>query len=478
VIGPVEAILLVPAAAVPILALVSNYRLGAAINMAACALTFVAAVSLLFTDHPRSDLVIIDDFNIFLIVLTTFVGFTTSVFSATYIAHEIETGRLTPAFLRFYHAMYQALMGAMNVALIANNIGLMWVGVEVATLSTVMMVGIYRTREAIEAAWKYFILGSVGIGLAFFGTILVYLVAQDVIGIGLPAMTWDLLLKNAPALDPKLLSLAFVFLLVGYGTKVGLAPFHAWLPDAHAEGPTPISAVLSGLLLNVALYALLRFKMVLSANVGAIDVGSILVTLGIVSFVFAAFMLYRRRDIKRLFAYSSIEHMGIAAFAFGMGGPLANFAGLLHMTMHSLIKSAIFFTVGHIAQVKGTQRIAAITGISVTHPVLAVLFALAVIAIAGLPPFGMFASEFMLISSTFARQPALSVVLAAGLLVAFGALVLRLQGIVFGEPTGRADPAQASYIPAFVHLALVLTAGLWLPEPVVRWFRIVAAQLG
>ena len=477
-IGPVEAILLVPAAAVPILALVSNYRLGAAINMAACALTFVAAVSLLFTDHPRSDLIIIDDFNIFLIVLTTFVGFTTSVFSATYIAHEIEIGRLTPAFLRFYHAMYQALMGAMNVALIANNIGLMWVGVEVATLSTVMMVGIYRTREAIEAAWKYFILGSVGIGLAFFGTILVYLVAQDVIGIGLPAMTWDLLLKNAPALDPKLLSLAFVFLLVGYGTKVGLAPFHAWLPDAHAEGPTPISAVLSGLLLNVALYALLRFKMVLSANVGAIDVGSILVTLGIVSFVFAAFMLYRRRDIKRLFAYSSIEHMGIAAFAFGMGGPLANFAGLLHMTMHSLIKSAIFFTVGHIAQVKGTQRIAAITGISVTHPVLAILFALAVIAIAGLPPFGMFASEFMLISSTFARQPALSVVLAAGLLVAFGALVLRLQQIVFGEPTGRADPAQASYIPAFVHLALVLTAGLWLPEPVVRWFRIVAAQLG
>jgi hydrogenase-4 component F len=478
VIGPVEAILLVPAAAVPILALVSNYRLGAAINMAACALTFVAAVSLLFTDHPRSDLVIIDDFNIFLIVLTTFVGFTTSVFSATYIAHEIETGRLTPAFLRFYHAMYQAMMGAMNVALIANNIGLMWVGVEVATLSTVMMVGIYRTREAIEAAWKYFILGSVGIGLAFFGTILVYLVAQDVIGIGLPAMTWDLLLKNAPALDPKLLSLAFVFLLVGYGTKVGLAPFHAWLPDAHAEGPTPISAVLSGLLLNVALYALLRFKMVLSANVGAIDVGSILVTLGIVSFVFAAFMLYRRRDIKRLFAYSSIEHMGIAAFAFGMGGPLANFAGLLHMTMHSLIKSAIFFTVGHITQVKGTQRIAAITGISVTHPVLAILFALAVIAIAGLPPFGMFASEFMLISSTFARQPALSVVLAAGLLVAFGALVLRLQQIVFGEPTGRADPAQASYIPAFVHLALVLTAGLWLPEPVVRWFRVVAAQLG
>ncbi len=476
--GPVEATLIIPATAIPVLALVSSYRLGAALNILACALTLGAATALLFADHPRSDLFIIDDFNIFLLVLTTFVGFTTSIFSATYLAHEIEIGRLTPLFLRFYHAMYQTLMGAMNVALVANNIGLMWVGIEVATLSTVMMVGIYRTPEAIEAAWKYFILGSVGIGLAFFGTILIYLVAQDVVGDGLPAMSWDLLVKSAPMLDAKLLSLAFVFLLVGYGTKVGLAPFHAWLPDAHAEGPTPISAVLSGLLLNVALYALLRFKMVLAGNASAIDVGAIMAGLGLVSLVFAGFMLYRRRDIKRLFAYSSIEHMGIATFAFGMGGPLANFADLLHMTMHSLIKSGIFFSVGHIAQVKGTQRIAAISGMSVTHPVLALLFSLGVIAIAGLPPFGMFTSEFLLVSSTFARQPALSIVLVAGLLVAFGALILRLQDVVFGEPAGKAQTAQASYIPAYVHLTLVLVAGLWLPGPVVQWFRGVAALLG
>ena len=475
---PVEAVVVIPAIAIPVLALISGYRLGAALNVVACALTLAAAITLLFGEHPRSDLIIIDDFNIFLIILTAFVGFTTSIFSASYLAHEIETGRLTPILLRFYHAMYQALMCAMNVALIANNIGLMWVGVEVATLLTVMMVGIYRTPEALEAAWKYFILGSVGISLAFFGTILVYLVAQEVVGDGLPAMAWDLLVQSAPKLDPKLLSLAFVFLLVGYGTKVGLAPFHAWLPDAHAEGPTPISAVLSGLLLNVALYALLRFKMVLAGNAGAINVGAIMVTLGLLSLVFAAFMLYRRRDIKRLFAYSSIEHMGIAAFAFGMGGPLANFAGLLHMTMHALIKSGIFFAVGHIAQVKSTQRIAAISGISVTHPMLAVLFSLGVIAIAGLPPFGMFMSEFLLISSTFARQPALSVALVFGLLIAFGALILRLQDVVFGEPSGKSDPARASYIPAYVHLSLALVAGVWLPGPVVQWFRGVAALLG
>ena len=477
-ITPAEIVVWVPAVAMVLLAFIANYRIGAAINVIASGASFAAGVALLFVERVRTEILIIDDFNIYLVILTTFIGFTTSIFSATYISHELETGKLTPVFLRFYHALYQAMLGAMNMALVANNVGLLWVGVEVATLSTVMMVGIYRTPEAIEAAWKYFILGSVGIALAFFGTILIYLVAQPVVGEGLPAMAWDTLVKSGALFDAKLLSLAFVFLLVGYGTKVGLAPFHAWLPDAHAEGPTPISAVLSGLLLNVALYALLRFKMVLAANPQTLDVGMIMISLGLISLIFAAFMLYRRRDIKRLFAYSSIEHMGIMTFAFGMGGPLANFAGLLHMTMHSLIKSAIFFAVGHVAQVKGTQRIAHIRGLSVTHPVLAVGLAFGVIAIAGMPPFGMFLSEFMLVSTSFARQPLLALALVFGLLVAFGALILRLQDILFGEPSGPIGRVKASYLPLFVHLALVLVAGLWLPEPVIRWFRSVAALLG
>jgi hydrogenase-4 component F len=475
---PLHAMLLIPAAAAVLLAFVPSYRLGAGINILAAGLTFAVSASLSAGVRVRDEVFIIDDFNIYLVTLTTFVGFTTAIFSASYIGHEIETGRLTPAFLRFYHALYQAMLGAMNVALTANNIGLLWVGVEVATLTTVMMVGIYRTPEAVEAAWKYFILGSVGIALAFFGTILIYLAAQETLGEGLPAMAWDELQRSAAKFDPKLMSLAFVFLLVGYGTKVGLAPFHAWLPDAHAEGPTPISAVLSGLLLNVALYALLRFKMIMTANPSTLDVGLIMMALGLVSLVFAAFMLYRRRDVKRLFAYSSIEHMGIMTFAFGIGGPLANFAGLLHMTMHSLTKSTIFFAVGHVAQVKGTQRIADIKGLSVTHPALAVGLALGVVAIAGLPPFGIFTSEFMLVSSTFARQPVLAVVLVFGLIVAFGALVWRMQDMLFGEPNGATGHVKASYIPMFVHLAIVLIAGVWLPEPVVRWFQAVAAQLG
>src|SRR6188472_4060016 len=407
--NPLEAILLIPLFAAALLAALPGYRLTAALNVLATLLTFVTSVSLFFLHLTSGDYLLVDDLNRVFIILTTFVGFTTSVFSAGYIGHEIEIGRLTPISVRFYHAMYQALMFAMNLALVANNIGLMWVAIEVATLTTVLMVGIYPTHEALEAAWKYFILGSVGIALALFGTILVYMSARPVIGEGADAMVWTILVARAAQFDPALLDVAFVFLLLGYGTKVGLAPLHAWLPDAHAEGPTPISAVLSGLLLNVALYALLRFKMLLALNPAAIAPGPLMVTMGLISCVFAAFMLYRRRDIKRLFAYSSIEHMGIIVFAFGMGGPLANFAGLLHMTMHSLTKSAIFFAVGHIAQVKGTQRINRIRGLTVTHPVLGWGLVVGVIAIAGLPPLGIFMSEFLVVSYTFARQPLLAI---------------------------------------------------------------------
>jgi len=475
---PVTAVLVIPALAAALLVMLPGYRVTAVLNVLAALLTFLAAVSLFFGRPQSTSYLLVDDLNNVFIVLTTFVGLTTSVFSASYIGHELEIGRLTPRFLRFYHAMYQLLMFAMNLALLANNIGVMWVAIELATLTTVLMVGIYRTHEALEAAWKYFILGSVGIALALFGTILVYMAARPVIGEGFDAMIWTVLITRASAFDPALLNVAFVFLLLGYGTKVGLAPLHAWLPDAHAEGPTPISAVLSGLLLNVALYALLRFKMLLAVNPAALAPGPLMVTMGLISLVFAAFMLYRRRDIKRMFAYSSIEHMGIITFAFGMGGPLANFAGLLHMTMHSLTKSAIFFAVGHIAQVKGTQRIADMGGLTETNPVLGWGLVLGVVAIAGLPPLGIFMSEFLIVTSTFARAPWLALVLVAGILIGVAALFLRLNAIAFGNPRGSTTKAEASYAPMFTHLALVFVAGIYMPPALVAWFQNVAKLLG
>ena len=471
-------VLLIPAVAAVLLAALPGYRLTARINVLAAFLSFATAVSLFVVEPQSGPYLLVDDLNKVFIVLTTFIGFTTAMFSASYIGHEIEIGRLTPTFVRFYHAMYQTLMFSLSLALIANNIGLMWVAIEIATLTTVLMVGIYRTHEALEAAWKYFILGSVGIALALFGTILIYMAARPVTGEGLDAMVWTVLITKAAKFDPALLNVAFVFLLLGYGTKVGLAPLYAWLPDAHAEGPTPISAVLSGLLLNVALYALLRFKMLLALNPAAIAPGPLMVTMGLISCVFAAFMLYRRRDIKRMFAYSSIEHMGIIVFAFGMGGTLANFAGLLHMTMHSLTKSAIFYAVGHIAQVKGTQKIAEMGGLTVTNPVLGWGLVLGVVAIAGLPPLGIFMSEFLVVSSTFVREPWLVIILVFGILVGLGGLFLRLNAIAFGEPRGSTAPAQASYVPMFAHLAIVFIAGVYLPPALVTGFENVARLLG
>jgi hydrogenase-4 component F len=473
----VGAILVIPVVSAALLALLPDNRTTAWLNASAALLTFISATVLFAVRPSPGRYLIVDDLNVAFIVLSTFVGFTTSVFSATYIAHELETGRLTPLYLRFYHAMYQTLMFGMNLALLSNNVGLMWVAVELSTLTTVLMVGIYRTPAALEAAWKYFLLGSVGIALALFGTILVYLAAHSVVGEGLDAMAWDVLVQNAPRFDPALLNLSFVFLLLGYGTKVGLVPLHAWLPDAHAEGPTPISAVLSGLLLNVALFAVLRFKSVMSANPGAVAPGPLMVSLGLLSVIFASFMLYRRTDIKRMFAYSSIEHMGIITFAFGMGGPLANFAGLLHMTLHSLTKSAIFFCVGHIAQVKGTQHMPDIRGLTVSHPVLGWGLVFGVVAIAGLPPMGIFMTEFLIVTTTFARHPALAVVLGLSLLVALGALLLRLNGLAFGDPHGSTAPAKASFVPIFAHFALVFAAGIWLPPALVAWFQHVATLL-
>ena len=461
-----------------LLAAIPTYRVAAVLNVVLCAIT-LACAALLYSHRPEPTLyLLVDDLNTVFLLIGTLVGFTTSLFSAGYIAHELQARKLRSRDLRFYHALYQFLMFAMDLALVSNNIGLMWVAIELATLTTVVMVGIYRTNAALEASWKYFILGSVGIGLALFGTILVYLAAQERLGEGMLAMAWDRLAAHSAGFDPALLNLSFIFLLLGYGTKVGLVPVHAWLPDAHAEGPTPISAVLSGLLLNVALFALLRFRLIMAGNPAVLSPGPMMVTMGAVSLLFAGFMIYRRRDIKRMFAYSSIEHMGIITLAFGLGGPLANFAGLLHMAMHSLTKSAIFFGVGYVSQLEKTQRIADIRGLTQSAPLLGWLLVVGAVAIAGLPPFGIFTSEFLLVTSTFARSPWLAILLVLGLMIAFSALALRLHGLAFGETDKRHTLPAWRLAPMALHLVLVAIAGIYLPAAIVAWFRHVASELG
>ncbi|HEX4985380.1 MAG TPA: hydrogenase 4 subunit F [Burkholderiales bacterium] len=425
-----------------------------------------------------NEMFFVDSFNVFLVALTAFVGFTTSLFSRSYMRNEQHAGKLTPVRLRLYHSMFQLFMFTMLLALLTNNMGMLWVAMEAATLTTVLLVSLYRTPASLEAAWKYFILCGVGIAQALFGTILLYFAAEKVLGAGGNALLWTHLNEVKGQLEPTVLALAFVFLLVGYGTKVGLAPLHSWLPDAHAEGPTPVSAVLSGLLLNVALYAVVRAKVLVDGALQTGVAGNLMMGFGLFSVVIATFFLSRQKDVKRLFAYSSIEHMGIVTFAFGMGGAVATFAALLHMTVHSLTKSAIFFTVGHAAQKSGTQIMADIRGLVVTNPTIGWGLMIGSLAILGAPPFGVFASEFLILTTAMHEHPWATPILLVALGVAFAAVFGRAQEMVFGETTAKRLPHPPALIPVFVHLALVLLLGLYIPPYLAEWYRQAARLIG
>ncbi|QJD30679.1 hydrogenase 4 subunit F [Methylococcus geothermalis] len=412
----------------------------------------------------------VDAFSVYLIVLTAFVGFTTAMFSAPYMANERDHGRLNAARMRLYHAMYQGFMLTMYLVLTTNNLGLLWVAMEGATLATVLLVSLYRSPESIEAAWKYFILCGVGIAQALFGTVLLYFAAGQVEGIGEHGLQWSVLYAHAAELNPTVMSIAFVFLLVGYGTKIGLVPLHNWLPDAHSEGPTPMSAILSGLLLNDALYAVVRSKMLVDGSLQNMLAGELMMGFGLLSFLVAALFLHRQRDVKRLFSYSSIEHMGIMTFAFGLGGPLATFAALMHMTVHSLTKSAIFVTVGHAAQIARTQRIEHIRGLMRTQPMVGWGLVLGVVAIAGMPPFGVFTSEFLVLTATMQDFPWLTPFLLLGIAIAFAGLFRHLHPMAYGpQPAGQA-PVQANLWPVMAHLGIVLWLGLSIPGVLADWF--------
>jgi hydrogenase-4 component F len=415
----------------------------------------------------------VDAFNVYLVALTAFVGLTTAIFSRPYMTHVCHAGLVTERRMRLYHSMFQGFLFTMLLALTTDNLGVLWVAVEGATLATVLLVSLYRTPESVEAAWKYFILCGVGIALALFGTVLVYFAAQHALADSAEGLSWTALYAESGRLHPTVMAIAFVFLLVGYGTKVGLVPLHNWLPDAHSEGPTPMSAVLSGLLLNVALYAVVRFKMLVDGALVNTDkaaiAGHLMMGFGLLSFLVAGLFLHRQRDIKRMFSYSSIEHMGLMTFAFGIGGPLATFGGLLHMLVHSLTKSAIFVTVGHATHIAGTQTIEHIRGLIRTQPAVGWGLLLGVAAIAGFPPFGVFTSEFLLLSATMQSWPWLTTVLLFGLVVAFAGLFRHLHPMVYGKAPEGQQPVAANMLPVMVHLGLVLWLGIAIPVFLARW---------
>ncbi|OIO72081.1 MAG: hydrogenase 4 subunit F [Zetaproteobacteria bacterium CG_4_9_14_3_um_filter_49_83] len=466
-----------------LLALVNNPRLAARINVGTGITTFTFSLLLVIqvldvkSVDAMSGWFHLDAYNVFLLALTTFVGMTTSIFSAPYMRHELASGHVDLPRLRLYHSMFQLFQFGMLLGFSTNNIGVLWVSLELATLATVLLVSLYRTPASIAAAWKYFILCGMGIALALFGTVLVFFTSSAVLGHGNEALNWTALYANAARLDPAVMSIAFCFLMVGYGTKVGLVPMHAWLPDAHGEGPTPVSAVLSGLLLNLALYALVRCKMLVDGSTGTDMAGHIMMGFGLLSLFVAAFSLHKQRDIKRMFSFSSIEHMGLMTFAFGIGSSLASFAALLHMTVHSLVKSGIFFTVGHAAQAMGTQKMAEIRGLIRHHPGIGWGLLMGTVAIAGFPPFGVFTSEFLLFAAALEVYPWTAVPLLLGLLIAMAGLFRFVQPMVYGEVASQAVPVHVNMLPVYVHFAMALVLGLAIPDFLADWYTQAAALI-
>jgi hydrogenase-4 component F len=474
----------IPLVGSAILALVGHRESAPDVNVAFSLGTFIAACVLTVEVISFGPLFawdrafFIDPLNVFIVTLTAFVGLSTALFSRPYMRVERDQGKMTPPRLRLYHSMYQLFSFTMLLALTTNNMGILWVAMEAATLTTVLLVSVYRTAASLEAAWKYFILCGVGIAQALFGTVLLYMAAEKVVGSEGAALLWTNLDAIKAQLDPTIITLAFAFLFIGYGTKVGLVPLHNWLPDAHAEGPTPVSAVLSGLLLNVALYAILRCKVLTDGALASPLTGNLMMGFGLLSVVVAAFFLSRQKDVKRMFAYSSIEHMGLVTFAFGMGGPIANFAGLLHMTVHSLVKSAIFFTVGHASQKAGTQVMNEIRGLIKVNPTVGWGLMLGSIAILGMPPFGVFASEFLILITAMREHSWATPFLLLSLGVAFASVLSRVLPMVFGETSVKRLPHPPALIPVFVHLGIALLLGLYIPPYLSTWYREAARMIG
>ncbi|HUK55566.1 MAG TPA: hydrogenase 4 subunit F [Nitrospiria bacterium] len=413
-------------------------QLGHAVVLWAAMAAVVAGVAA-GDDVSFGSLLRADALSAFMDLMLAFVGGTALFYAVGYMGEKLSRGEVEFLRYRRFFVYFDLFLFAMVLAVNLDNIALMWIAIEGSTLSAALLINFERTKTALEAGWKYIILSFVGIALALFGTVLVYYASEHVLGVRMEALQWSALHRVASDLNPTALELAFIFIVIGYGTKAGIAPMHAWLPDAHAEAPTPISAVLSGLMLNLGLYAVLRLKTIVDPAVGSEFAGSIMVGLGLLSMTIAATFMLIQRDYKRFFAYSSIEHVGIVLVGFGVGGAAGVFGGLFHMINHALAKSTAFYAAGRVLLRYGHKNIEGVTGLLRQMPLVGGAMLLAALALAGMPPFGLFISEFLIAAGAYDERPWVAYLFLGLLAVAFAALVYQVFRMVLGEPkeTGR-----------------------------------------
>jgi hydrogenase-4 component F len=414
----------------------------------------------------------VDALGAVFLALVGVVGLLTGVYSIGYMNHELHEGEIDSPMLAVYFGLFNLFMFTMLLAVTANNIIMMWVAVEATTLGSAFLVGFYGQRSSLEAAWKYIIICSVGVGFGLFGSVLVYSNAASVMGSHGGAAFWTVLLGHAHSLDPTLMRLAFVFVLIGFGTKAGFFPMHAWLPDAHSEAPSPVSALLSAVLLNCALLVILRFYIIVSHCIGPTFPQTLLMVFGVMSVGVAALFIISQRHIKRLLAYSSVENMGLIALGLGLGGPLGVLAALLHTVNHSLAKALLFCGSGNILLKYGTVDMGAVKGLLRAAPVTAILFGAGALALGGIPPFNVFVSEFLIVTAGI--RAGYGWLMLVGLLlltIVLAGLVRMVAGVLFGpepEEVPRGELGVLTLLPMGVLLLLMLVMGVSVPRPVVQ----------
>jgi len=442
----------------------NNRALLFAMHLVAAVATSLAGLNCVASVLHGEKYMILNDFLLFdsisgiFVLVISVVGLLINLYSVKYISWGLENGEIGFNDARLFFSLSHVFIFTMILSVVSNNMILMWVAVEATTLSSVFLVSLYRNRRAIEGGWKYVIICSIGLAFALYGSVLMYSSAYHVIGDAHSAMLWTSLMDNAANFDPELMKVIFIFIIIGFGTKAGLAPMHTWLPDAHAEGPAPASAFLSAVLLKCAMAAILRYYTVMNRipDMGAF-LHQVMIIVGLASVVIAALFIIRQNDIKRMFAYSSTENIGIIASALAFGGKAGIFAVFFHVINHSLTKALAFCTSGNLQEIYGTRDAGKMGGLVRIAPVTALLLGVSIFSLSGMPPFAIFTSEFYTITAGIQSHQYIAIaIFLLGLAVVFYGLVSKFILVTFGKPAG--EVRHASEVSAIANLPLVVLA--------------------
>jgi hydrogenase-4 component F len=408
-----------------------------------------------------------DAFSAYLVLIVSIISFVSSIYSIGYMGHEIEHNVIDLRKLKIYYVLFHFFVFTMLLVGVTNNLGL-WIAIEMTTLVSALLIIFYSNKASVEAAWKYVIISTVGITFALFGTILTYYAAVKILGETGDALNWTSLIAVAGQFDPMIMKLAFIFILIGYGTKAGLAPMHTWLPDAYSESPTPVGALLSGTLVNCAMYGIIRFYSIATKSTGPEFTSNLLIIFGLMSLGIAVPFIILQEDYKRLLAYSSVEHMGIIALGIGFGGVYGIFGAILHMFNHAMTKSLMFFSVGNVLLKYGTKEIDKVSGIVKTMPVTGAILLIGALAITGSPPFSIFISEFTILSAGFLGGHIIaSVLFLLFIIMIFAGFFYNLTKMTFGNPKPGITPGEVSRwtLGAMMILVVfVIILGVYIPH--------------